>query len=91
MPPARRVSRFLEPVVIEISSERRWCISVAVVKPMGTSLFAWRGQFVLVMRGLNVPRAEIKSRFRVCVPSNRNLVALASEIPFTCSRLRLGV
>ena len=40
MPPARRVSSCLEPVVIEISSERRRCISVAVVKPIGTSLDA---------------------------------------------------
>ena len=40
MPPARRVSSCLEPVVMDISSERRWCISVAVVKPMGTSLEA---------------------------------------------------
>ena len=40
MPPARRVSSCLEPVVMEMSSERRWCISVAVVKPMGTSLDA---------------------------------------------------
>lgn len=43
MPPARRVSSCLEPVVMEISSERRRCISVAVVKPMGTSLEAWGG------------------------------------------------
>ena len=30
---------------MEMSSERRWCISVAVVKPMGTSLDAvgWKG------------------------------------------------
>ena len=40
MPPARRVSSCLEPVVMEISSERRRCISVAVVKPIGTSLDA---------------------------------------------------
>ena len=40
MPPARSVSSCLEPVVMEISSDRRWCISVAVVKPMGTSLEA---------------------------------------------------
>ena len=40
MPPASRVSSCLEPVVMEMSSERRWCISVAVVKPMGTSLEA---------------------------------------------------
>ncbi len=39
-PPARRVSSCLEPVVMEMSSERRWCISVAVVKPIGTSLDA---------------------------------------------------
>lgn len=40
MPPARRVSSCFEPVVMEMSSLRRWCISVAVVKPMGTSLVA---------------------------------------------------
>ncbi len=42
MPPASRVSSCLEPVVMEMSSERRWCISVAVVKPMGTSFEAAR-------------------------------------------------
>ena len=40
MPPAKSVSSCLEPVVMEMSSERRWCISVAVVKPIGTSLDA---------------------------------------------------
>ena len=44
MPPARRVSSCLEPVVMEMSSERRRCISVAVVKPMGTSLEAVYGE-----------------------------------------------
>ena len=43
MPPASKVSSCLDPVVMEISSERRWCISVAVVKPMGTSLEAVGG------------------------------------------------
>jgi hypothetical protein len=34
------VSRFFDAVVMEMSSLRRWCISVAVVKPIGTSLDA---------------------------------------------------
>lgn len=33
-------SRFLDPVVIEMRSLRRACISVAVVNPMGTSFMA---------------------------------------------------
>lgn len=45
MPPASSVSSCLDPVVIEISSLRRWCISVAVVKPMGTSLDASASSF----------------------------------------------
>ena len=36
-PPARSVSSCFEPVVMDISSLRRWCISVAVVNPIGTS------------------------------------------------------
>lgn len=44
MPPARRVSNCFEPVVIDMSSLRRECISVAVVKPMGTSFEAAIGQ-----------------------------------------------
>ena len=40
MPPARRVSSCLEPVVMDINSARRSCMSVAVVKPIGTILFA---------------------------------------------------
>ena len=51
MPPARRVSSCLEPVVMEISSERRRCISVAVVKPIGTSLDAGEYQLVVGLEG----------------------------------------
>ena len=40
IPPARSVSSCFEPVVMEMSSLRRWCISVAVVNPMGTSFEA---------------------------------------------------
>jgi hypothetical protein len=36
----------LDPVVIEMSSDLRACISVAVVKPMGTSLDAWKSQLM---------------------------------------------
>lgn len=41
IPPAKSVSSCLDPVVIEMSSLRLWCISVAVVKPIGTSFEAW--------------------------------------------------
>jgi hypothetical protein len=45
IPPASRVSSCFDPVVIEMSSLRRWCISVAVVKPIGTSLDASASSF----------------------------------------------
>jgi hypothetical protein len=40
MPPPRRALSWLEPVVMQMSSERRMWNSVAVVKPIGTSLEA---------------------------------------------------
>jgi len=43
MPLARSVSRVFKPVVMEINSLRRWCISVAVVNPIGTNLEAEHG------------------------------------------------
>ena len=82
MPPARRVSSCFEPVVIEINSLRRWCISVAVVKPIGTSLEAfWRDeQLYLHMRGSFIS-----------IPSARILVAFCSDIPLICSSTLLGL
>ena len=81
MPPARRVSSCLEPVVMEMSSERRWCISVAVVKPMGTSLEA----------GSDINIRLCKEYYRVVLPSARIFVAFCSEIPLTCSKTRRGL
>ena len=85
MPPASRVSSCLEPVVMEISSERRWCISVAVVKPMGTSLEAGvgRSEWCFAQGGWRIGR--------IGLPSARILVAFCSEMPFICSRRRRGL
>ena len=38
--PARRVSRFLDPVVMQTSSERRACTSVALWNPRGIIFIA---------------------------------------------------
>ena len=82
MPPARRVSRVFEPVVMEINSLRRWCISVAVVNPIGTNLEAEHslldyGSYI----GINDQ----------CLPSAISLSALASDIPLITSKALFGV
>lgn len=79
MPPASNVSNCLEPVVIDISSLRRECISVAVVNPMGTSREAIRISWV---RGPSLCQH---------LPSVRILVAFCSEIPLICSSTLFGL
>lgn len=78
IPPARSVSSCLEPVVMEISSLRRWCISVAVVKPIGTSLLARYHNSRQHSVGWEVGSGGDGMRF---VPSAISLSAFASEMP----------
>lgn len=54
MPPPRSVSSRLEPVVMEMSSLRRACISVAVVNPIGTNLAAIVDKecYLMLFRGI---------------------------------------
>ena len=66
---------------MEMSSERRACISVAVVKPMGTSLEA---EWLLA-------RSMLRKRDQIRAPSVRILVAFCSDMPLMVSSIFFGL
>lgn len=74
MPPPRRESSCFEPVVMQMSSERRMWNSVAVVKPIGTSLDAdvrhgreeIPSAMILSALASEIPLTVIICRFGLC-------------------------